>query len=133
MKTAVLAATALAVSVASAFPITAEGVKCRSGPGTSYDIKDTYAKNTDVTLKCQTEGETISGNSIWDKTQDGCYVSDYYVKTGSNGYVVDECDGGCTAPKVNSATVDLIGSWEGFKANICEYQCLISTPRVVGM
>lgn len=134
MKVSLLALATLTASVASAYPITGDEVKCRSGPGTSYSVKKTYAKNSDVTLKCQTKGETISGNNIWDKTQDDCYVTDYYVKTGTNGYVVDKCEGGgddggddggdCGPPKVNKATVDLIAKWEGFRADICELYIL---------
>lgn len=79
---------------AFAYPITGTTVNCRSGPGTSYAVKKTYKKGDAVTITCQKEGPVISGNSIWDKTSDGCYVADYYVKTGSNGYVKPKCDGG---------------------------------------
>jgi len=82
---------AAAVSTVAAYPISGDDVNCRSGPGTSYKVIKTYKKAAAVTLSCQTYGETISGNSIWDKTQDNCYVSDYYVKTGSNSMVVKEC------------------------------------------
>ena len=78
-------------SPAGPYPITADDVKCRSGPGTSYSIKKTYAKGTDVQITCQTEGTNIFGNSIWDKTTDGCYVSDYYIRTGVNDYVTGRC------------------------------------------
>ena len=79
---------------AFAYPITGTTVNCRSGPGTSYAVKKTYKKGDAVTITCQKEGPVVSGNSIWDKTSDGCYVADYYVKTGSNGYVKPKCDGG---------------------------------------
>lgn len=91
-----LKAFALAVLVplvSAKYPITADDVKCRAGPKTSAKIVKTYAKDTDVTLTCQTYGESISGNAIWDKTKDDCYVADYYVKTGSDGMVVDNCAG----------------------------------------
>ncbi|KAH6841111.1 hypothetical protein B0I37DRAFT_357924 [Chaetomium sp. MPI-CAGE-AT-0009] len=82
---------AAAISTVAAYPITGDDVNCRSGPGTSYKSVKTYKKGTDVKLTCQTYGESISGNAIWDKTTDGCYVSDYYVKTGSNSMVTKEC------------------------------------------
>ncbi|AEO57422.1 hypothetical protein MYCTH_81466 [Thermothelomyces thermophilus ATCC 42464] len=82
---------AAAVSSVAAYPITGDDVNCRTGPGTSFKSVKTYPKGTDVKLSCQTYGEVIFGNSIWDKTQDGCYVSDYYVKTGSNNMVTGEC------------------------------------------
>jgi lysozyme len=120
MKFVVLAALASSLAPASAYLITGDGVNCRSGPGTSYAVKKSYAKGTDVTITCQTAGTTVSGNSIWDKTSDGCYVADYYVKTGSSGYVTKKCGGTstCVAPKSNAATVDLIAKSEGFRANI---------------
>ena len=126
MKFFTLAALAplLVAPITSAYPITGDNVNCRDGPGTSFKSLKTYAKGTDVALVCQTEGTSISGNTIWDKTSDGCYVADYYVKTGSNGYVTDKCTDvpvPCGAPKSNAATVDLIASFEGFRANICEY------------
>lgn len=126
MKLTFLAAAALACSTAAAFPIKADGVNCRSGPGTNYAVKKSYNKGHSVTITCQTGGTSIQGNSIWDKTSDGCYVSDYYVKTGSNGYVKPKCGGGggggstCKAPKSNSGTVNLIAEFEGFVPKVCE-------------
>ncbi|KAL2842549.1 hypothetical protein BJY01DRAFT_264478 [Aspergillus pseudoustus] len=90
------------VLVASAFPLHARADKypvtatlnCRSGPGTSYDVVTSYPEGTEVSISCQTSGTSVNGNSIWDKTEDNCYVADYYVKTGTDGYVTDKCDGG---------------------------------------
>jgi uncharacterized protein YraI len=82
------------VLVASAYPIKADGVNCRAGPGTNYDVVTSYDTGTDVDISCQTSGMTVFGNNIWDKTQDECYVADYYVKTGTDGYVTDRCEGG---------------------------------------
>ncbi|KAK4142012.1 CHAP domain-containing protein [Dichotomopilus funicola] len=92
---------ALAVSVTSAYPITGSVVNCRTGPGTSYAVKKSYKLNDDVKISCQTSGTSVSGNNIWDKTQDGCYVADYYVRTGVNDYVTGKCStggGGSTIP-----------------------------------
>ncbi|KAL4862842.1 hypothetical protein BDV12DRAFT_206902, partial [Aspergillus spectabilis] len=89
-----LALLATALPLSTAYPIKADDVNCRSGPGTSYESVKTYSKDTDVTLECQTPGETIFNNAIWDKTSDGCYVADYYVKTGKDGYVTDKCSTG---------------------------------------
>ncbi|KAL2160554.1 hypothetical protein VTH06DRAFT_1242 [Thermothelomyces fergusii] len=82
---------AAAASSVAAYPITGDGVNCRTGPGTSFPSVKTYPIGTEVQLSCQVYGEVIFGNLIWDKTQDGCYVSDYYVRTGSNSMVTDEC------------------------------------------
>ncbi|RYP11779.1 hypothetical protein DL767_010704 [Monosporascus sp. MG133] len=114
----------LACSTASAYLITGDSVNCRDGPGTSFKVLKTYQKGHDVSITCQTEGTDVSGNTIWDKTSDGCYVADYYVKTGSNGYVTDKCTNAplppptCGAPKSNAATVNLIADFEGFVPNI---------------
>jgi surface antigen len=88
---------ALAQSVV-AYPITGDNVNCRTGPGTSYSIVLSYKKGVDVKVTCQTKGTNVSGNTIWDKTSDGCYVADYYVKTGSDGYVTTKCTNGPSPP-----------------------------------
>ncbi len=82
---------ATAISSVAAYPIKADSVNCRSGPGTSYKVVKTYAKGVDVKLSCQARGESINGDTLWDKTTDGCYVADYYVKTGTSNFVVGEC------------------------------------------
>ncbi|KAK4198669.1 lysozyme-like domain-containing protein [Triangularia verruculosa] len=106
-------------AAAVAYPITGDVVNCRSGPGTSYSIVKQYTQGQDVTITCQTEGTSVNGVTIWDKTADGnCYVSDYYVQTGVNGYVTGRCGGSCSAPKSNQATVDLIAEFEGFEPNV---------------
>ncbi|KAM5341554.1 hypothetical protein ACJ41O_014585 [Fusarium nematophilum] len=130
MKFSLVALYTLVAPLTSAYLITGDGVRCRSGPGTSYSIQRSFAKGTDVKITCQTEGTKVNGHSIWDKTSYGCYVSDYYVKTGSSGYVTKKCGtsgGSCGAPKSNQATVNLISSFEGFRANICKMQ-LYSIP-----
>lgn len=83
-----------AITAVSAYPITGTTVNCRSGPGTSYAVIKSYKKAQDVKITCQTTGDTVSGNNIWDKTSDGCYVADYYVKTGSSSYVTIKCSSG---------------------------------------
>lgn len=93
MKLQILALS-LAVAVPAlckTYPISGDNVNCRSGPGTSYASKKTYAKGHEVTILCQTAGTTVDGDSLWDKTSDDCYVSDYYVKTGTTGMVTGEC------------------------------------------
>ncbi|KAJ2040534.1 hypothetical protein H4S04_007894 [Coemansia sp. S16] len=76
----------------------ADTVNCRSSPSTSGSVVRTYKANDDVSLTCQISGENIKGNSLWDKTTHGCYVADYYVKTGSTGYVSGKCSSGGSPP-----------------------------------
>ncbi|KAJ5698450.1 hypothetical protein N7462_000455 [Penicillium macrosclerotiorum] len=85
---------AVTVPLASAYPISGDGVNCRSGPGTSYSVVKSYKKGEEVSITCQATGTSINGDELWDKTSDGCYVTDYYVKTGTTGYVTEKCDGG---------------------------------------
>ncbi|KAJ2642554.1 hypothetical protein GGF44_001604 [Coemansia sp. RSA 1694] len=80
-------------------------VNCRSSPNTSGSVVRTYKANDDVSLACQTLGENIKGNTLWDKTTHGCYVADYYVKTGSTGYVAGKCSGGPTPPPQGSDSI----------------------------
>lgn len=94
------------------YPITGNTVNCRSGPGTDYAVKKSYAKGSTVTITCQTPGTKINGNAIWDLTSDGCYVTDFYVKTGSITYVKPKCDTASIpeAPKPTEPTTPNDGS-----------------------
>lgn len=89
------AVTTLAASVKT-YPV-APGVRLnvRSGPGTGYNITRTLPEGSSVPIFCQTPGTTVSGyygtSNIWDNIDNGEYVSDTYVKTGSDGYVADRC------------------------------------------
>ena len=84
------------------YPITADALNCRSGPSTSHGVKKTYYSGDELTLACQTPGQSIKGDSLWAKTSDGCYVADYYVSTGTSDYVVDKCGGGGSGGGGNS-------------------------------
>ncbi|MFJ1972256.1 SH3 domain-containing protein [Streptomyces sp. NPDC087903] len=67
----------------------------RSGPGTTYGIVRILAEGAMVPIFCQTPGSTVTGpygtTKIWDNIDSGEYVSDAYVKTGSDGYVAARC------------------------------------------
>jgi uncharacterized protein YraI len=91
---------ALSGSMAAAYPIKASDVNCRSGPGTNYPVVKQYRLNQDVTVTCQARGESVSGDTLWDKTSDGCYVADWYVQTGTSNMVTGQCgsDGGTGYP-----------------------------------
>ncbi|KAM7201127.1 hypothetical protein V8F33_003539 [Rhypophila sp. PSN 637] len=83
----------------SAYPIKADSVNCRSGPAKSFAVKQTYAKGKDISITCQTTGTSVKGNNIWDKTPDNCYVADYYVKTGKDGFITKKCEEASSTPK----------------------------------
>ncbi|MFJ1652122.1 SH3 domain-containing protein [Streptomyces sp. NPDC088337] len=91
------AATVVAAAAALNYYPVAPGVELnvRSGPGTGYGIVRTLSAGASVPIYCQTPGTTVSGyygtSNIWNNIGTGQYVSDTYVKTGSDGYVTGRC------------------------------------------
>ncbi|MGW3494094.1 SH3 domain-containing protein [Streptomyces sp. NPDC001020] len=91
---------------AQAAPVAAETVRTypvapgvqlnvRSGPGTGYSIIRTLAAGVSVPIYCQRPGTTVTGpygtSNIWDCIGTSAYVSDAYVRTGSDGYIAPRC------------------------------------------
>ena len=70
-------------------------LKVRSGPGTQYALVRVLSLGASVPINCQKPGEWVTGTygttNLWDSIGDGQYVSDAYVKTGSDGYVAPRC------------------------------------------
>ncbi|QNP70990.1 peptidase [Streptomyces roseirectus] len=68
----------------------------RSGPGTGYSLVKVLPLNTRVPINCQMQGTTVAGyygtTNIWDNIGNGEFVSDAYVKTGSDGYIAPRCN-----------------------------------------
>ncbi|MER7841456.1 SH3 domain-containing protein [Streptomyces sp. NPDC096040] len=89
------AVTTLAASVKTYAVAPGVRLNVRSGPGTSYNITRALPEGTRVPIFCQTSGTTVAGyygtSKIWDNIDNGEYVSDAYVHTGSDGYVADRC------------------------------------------
>ncbi|MFI2436463.1 SH3 domain-containing protein [Streptomyces sp. NPDC018693] len=87
--------TASAVAV-TFYPI-APGVRLnvRGGPGTNYSIVRVLPEGSKVPIYCQTTGTNVSGyygtSNIWDNIASGEFVSDAYVRTGSDGFVASRC------------------------------------------
>ncbi|CDR07912.1 hypothetical protein GCM10022420_091940 [Streptomyces iranensis] len=67
----------------------------RSGPGTNHRLVKVLPYNSRVPIRCQRHGQKVSGpygtSDIWDNIAPGQYVSDAYVKTGSDGFVTVPC------------------------------------------
>ncbi|MFC9464588.1 SH3 domain-containing protein [Streptomyces coelicoflavus] len=67
----------------------------RSGPGTNYRLVRVLSEGSRVSIHCQRPGEWVSGpygtSNIWDNIGSGQYVSDAYIRTGSDGYVAPRC------------------------------------------
>jgi len=89
--------TAAAVTASVRYYSVAPGVRLnvRSGPGTQYSIVRILPEGAKVPIYCQTPGTWVSGpygtTNIWDNIDDGQFVSDAYVLTGSDGYVAPRC------------------------------------------
>ncbi|MEH0424165.1 SH3 domain-containing protein [Streptomyces sp. B21-083] len=93
ITTAAAAATTTSVryySVAAGYRL-----NVRSGPSTGYTIVRVLAEGAKIPIYCQRPGEAIAGpygtSNIWDNIDNGEYVSDAYVLTGSDGYVAPHC------------------------------------------
>lgn len=84
----------VANAAAASYPVVAD-VNVRSGPGTSYSTVGTLSAGTLVSILCQASGQVVTGalgtSGIWDRIGSGRYVSDTYVRTGSDGYVAPRC------------------------------------------
>ncbi|WP_037887071.1 SH3 domain-containing protein [Streptomyces viridochromogenes] len=95
MTTATAATTATTTAVR--YYSVAPGVRLnvRRGPGTSYPIVRVLPEGAKIPIYCQTPGTTVTGpygtSYIWDNIDDGEFVSDAYVHTGSDGYVRPRC------------------------------------------
>jgi uncharacterized protein YraI len=89
--------TAATTTAALRYYSVAPGVRLnvRSGPGTSYNILYVLPEGAKVPIYCQTPGTTVTGpygtTKIWDNIDNGEYVSDAYVQTGSDGYIAARC------------------------------------------
>jgi NlpC/P60 family len=66
----------------------------RSAKSTTATEVKTYPANSTVHITCQAYGAYAYGSYIWDKTTDKLWVADYYVKTGSDGFLsnMPRCD-----------------------------------------
>ncbi|WP_051450547.1 NlpC/P60 family protein [Actinospica robiniae] len=66
----------------------------RSTKSLSAAAVKTYPSGSTIDITCQAYGQYAYGSYIWDKTTDGLWVTDYYVKTGSSGFISDmpRCD-----------------------------------------
>ncbi|UNO40577.1 SH3 domain-containing protein [Streptomyces sp. MST-110588] len=95
VATEAVAAEAVMAAVAS-FPV-APGyrVNVRSGPSSSTELVRQLPYGARIAIRCQRKGERVSGpygtTDIWDNIAPGQYVSDAYVKTGSDGMIATPC------------------------------------------
>jgi uncharacterized protein YraI len=58
-------------------------IRARTGPGPSYPLVKTYDKGSALSVVCQTPGPATGTTNVWDKLNNGSYVTDLYVSTPS--------------------------------------------------
>lgn len=89
--------TMTATATALRYYSVAPGVRLnvRRGPGTDYPVVRILPEGARIQIFCQTPGTNVAGpygtSNIWDNIDDGEFVSDAYVSTGSDGYVRPRC------------------------------------------
>ena len=65
------------------FQVTIPTLNKRSGPGSRFAISGTFPGGSLGWVSCQRLGSKVATTSVWDKLDDGTYVSDYYLATPS--------------------------------------------------
>jgi uncharacterized protein YraI len=65
------------------FQVTTTTLNQRTGPGPNYARSGSLPSGALAWVTCQHSGPTVATSSVWDKLDDGAYVSDYYVSTPS--------------------------------------------------
>ncbi|SFA92065.1 SH3 domain-containing protein [Amycolatopsis marina] len=81
----------------------------RRAPTTSSTVVGTVNNGTEVSIDCQTQGTRVSGRlgttSLWDYVPSlNGYVSDAYVRTGSDGQVAPSCGVGTGSAQCSSGS-----------------------------
>lgn len=66
------------------YQTTVDGLTERTGPGTSYGVARTLPNGSLAWIMCQRAGTKVGTTSVWNRLDDGYYVTDYYVATTSN-------------------------------------------------
>lgn len=62
-------------------------VRARRGPGPPGPLVRLYPKGASLSVACQAPGPAVGTTTVWDKLNNGSYVTDYYVSTPSKtGY-----------------------------------------------
>jgi hypothetical protein len=74
--------------------VTTAALSGRTAKSVTATSTKTYASGATIKVTCQAYGGYAYGSYIWDKTSDNLWVSDYYVRTGTTGFVsnMPRCD-----------------------------------------
>jgi Domain of unknown function (DUF1906) len=65
------------------FQVTIPTLNKRTGPSSRYAISGTFPGGALGWVSCQHSGSKVATTSVWDRLDDGKYVSDYYLATPS--------------------------------------------------
>lgn len=65
------------------YQVTSATLNERTGPGVSYTAARTLPSGALAWVYCQRSGSSVGTTSVWDRLDDGYYVTDYYVATPS--------------------------------------------------
>ena len=65
------------------FQVTIPALNKRTGPGASYAISGTLRGGALAWVTCQRSGSKVGTTSVWDRLDDGTYVSDLHLATPS--------------------------------------------------
>ena len=65
------------------FQVTVPTLNRRTGPGPRYPISGTLSNGALGWVTCQRSGSKVGTTSVWDKLDDGRYVTDFYLATPS--------------------------------------------------
>jgi uncharacterized protein YraI len=66
------------------FQVTASTVNERTGPGGSYPVARTLTGGSLGWVSCQRAGTRVGTTTVWNRLDDGSYVTDYYLSTPSS-------------------------------------------------
>ena len=65
------------------FQVTVPTLNRRTGPGPRYSISGTMSNGALGWVTCQRSCSKVGTTSVWDKLDDGTYVTDFYLATPS--------------------------------------------------
>ncbi|MFI5782208.1 SH3 domain-containing protein [Nocardia sp. NPDC051570] len=74
-------------------PDRSRGVNVRSEPRLRASVVDTLHDGDTVTVACTARGDRLNGTTLWNKLDNGSWISDAFLDTGSNDPVAPDCGG----------------------------------------
>jgi len=66
------------------YQVTTATLNERTGPAASYPVAGALPSGALAWVSCQRAGSKVGTTSVWDRLDDGHYVTDYYLATASS-------------------------------------------------